>query len=32
MDINSRMDIEKFNGRFFYICKLKMEYLLVKKY
>jgi hypothetical protein len=32
MESNSKMEIKKFNGKFFELWKLNMEYLLVKKY
>jgi hypothetical protein len=32
MASNSKMEIEKFNGKIFELWKLKMEYLLVDKY
>ena len=31
MVINSKMEIEKFNGKSFELWKLKMEYMLVEK-
>jgi hypothetical protein len=32
MSSNSKMEIEKFNGKIFELWTLKMEYLLVEKY